>query len=639
MIVAEPSQRRKLAAILSADVVGYSKLMADDESATVATLKEYRAAVERVINRHDGRIVNAPGDNMLAEFASAVEAVQAAVEIQRSIEGRNVELPEDRRMRFRVGLNLGDVIEEDDGTIYGDGVNIAARMEALADEGGICISSTIHDAVEGKLDFGFDFLGEQQVKNIEKPVRVYRVRAEAREPEPAPTAPTRRRTGAIIAAAAVAVVLVAGGVIWALYPKAPAQEPAVATEETAGEPIARGKPAIAVLPFTNMSDDAEQEYFTDGISEDLITELSRFDGLLVIARNSTFRFKGQAVDVAEVAAALGVRYVLEGGVRREGDRVRITAQLIDAETGGHLWAERYDRELADVFAVQDDVTRQIIAALRSELSELTPTRGNRALTSNTEAYDLYLQARVLKGRRTQETNRQAQQMFLRAIDLDPAFAAAYADLGFTRFLARVYDWTDEEDISSDALAAAEKAVALDPLLPLAHDRLGLIRGFQGDLDAGIAAAREAIALDANYANGYSTLALMLACAGETDEAISLLDRALRLDPYSALALFYRGVAYFVREDYDQAITALKSSLALNPNFGAAHRYLAAIYGLLGRDQEARAEAAEVLRLSPDKFARGILLAPFGDRADLLRLIDGQRKAGLDIPAIQWGQTP
>jgi adenylate cyclase len=568
--------KRKLAAILAADVVGYSRLMGADERATVAALNASRAIFRTSVAEHDGRVVDTAGDSVLATFDSVVEAVQCASKVQAALGARNQDLPEDRRMAFRIGVNLGDVIEQDDGTIYGDGVNVAARMEALAEAGGICISSKVLDEVEGKLDFGFDFLGEQPVKNIEKPVRVYRVRAEAREPEPAPTAPTRRRTGAIIAAAAVAVVLVAGGVIWALYPKAPPQEPAVATEETAGEPIARGKPAIAVLPFTNMSGDAEQEYFADGISEDLITELSRFDGLLVIARNSTFRFKGEAVDVAEVAAALGVRYVLEGGVRREGDRVRITAQLIDAETGGHLWAERYDRELADVFAVQDDVTRQIIAALRSELSELTPTRGNRALTSNTEAYDLYLQARVLKDRRTQETNRQAQQMFLRAIDLDPAFAAAYADLGFTRFLARVYDWTDEEDISSDALAAAEKAVALDPLLPLAHDRLGLIRGFQGDLDAGIAAAREAIALDANYANGYSTLALMLAYAGETDEAISLLDRALRLDPYSALALFYRGVAYFVRENYDQAITALKSSLALNPNFGAAHRYLAAI---------------------------------------------------------------
>ena len=536
-------------------------------------------------------------------------------------------------MRFRIGVNLGDVIEESDGTIYGDGVNVAARLEALAESGGICISSKVREEVEGKLDFGFDLLGERRVKNVAKPVRVYRVRSEAEGARRrAPASPARRKTGAIVAAAAA--VLLAGGAIWALYPMAPPQEPAEAAKETAketaGAPMARAKPAIAVLPFTNMSGDPEQEYFADGISEDLITELSRFEGLLVIARNSSFRFKGLAVDIGEVAAALGVRYVLEGGVRRFGDRVRITAQLIDAETGGHLWAERYDRELTDVFAVQDDVTRQIIAALRSELGEVTETRASAALTGNTEAYDLYLRARVLKDRRTQETNRRARQMFLRAIDLDPTFAAAHADLGFARFLAWYYGWTDEGDILGDALAAAEKAVALDPSLPLAHDRLGIIRGFQGDLDAGIAAARKAIALDANYADGYNTLALMLAFAGDTDEANTLLDRALRLDPYSATALFYRGIAYFVGEKYDRAIITLKSSLALNPDFGGAHQFLAAVHGLLGRDHEARAEAAEVLRQSPD-FARGILRTPFGDRADLLRLIDGLRKAGLDIP--------
>jgi len=448
---------------------------------------------------------------------------------------------------------------------------------------------------------------------------------------------------ALIGGAAVAVVAIIGAGVWTIArspePDRAADAVVVVASEIEVASVERmahslpEEPSIAVLPFTNMSGDPEQEYFADGISEDIITELSRFEGLLVIARTSSFRFKGQDVDVAEVAKALGVRYVLEGGVRREGDRVRITAQLIDAETGGHLWAERYDRELTDVFAVQDDVTRQIIAALRSELGELTPTRGNRALTGNTEAYDLYLQARVLKDRRTHETNRQAQQMFLRAIDLDPAFAAAYADLGFARFLAWYYGWTDEGDISGDALAAAEKAVALDPSMPLAHDRLGIIRGFQGDLDAGIAAAREAIALDANYANGYNTLALMLAFAGDTDEAITLLDRAIRLDPYSALALFVRGIAYFVRENYDQAITPIKSSLALNPNFGAAHQFLAAIYGLLGRDAEARAEAAEVLRLSPDFGVGGIFRLPFRDKAVLARLAAGLRKAGLDIPEV------
>ncbi len=620
--MAGPEVEQKLAAILAADVAGYTRLMADDEVATLAALDAARAIFRTHIEAERGRVVDTAGDSVLAVFATATGAVRAAAEVQKELAEADHDVPEARRMRFRIGVNLGEVMEKEDGSIYGAGVNVAARLEGLAEPGGVMISGKVHEEIEGRLPFGLADAGTHAVKNIDRPVRAYRVLAEG---ETAPKTRATLRSPKALFAVVVAVVALAGIAAWQIT-RAPVPDE-VAGDQT---PSIRDKPSIAVLPFTNMSGDAEQDYFADGISEDIITELSRFDGLLVIARNSTFRFKGRAVDIGEVAAALGVRYVLEGSVRRFDDRVRITAQLIDVETGGHLWAERYDRELTDVFAVQDDVTQQIIGALRSELGEVTATRASRALTGNTEAYDLYLQARVLKDRRTQETNRQAQQMFLRAIDLDPAFAAAYAELGFARFLAYLYGWSDEGDIIGDALAVAEKAVALDPSLPVAHDRLGLIRGFQGDLDAGIAAAREAIALDANYANGYSTLALMLAFAGDTDEAITLLDRALRLDPYSAVALFYRGLAYFVRENYDQAITTLKSSLALNPNFGAAHQFLAAIYGLLGYEEKAQAQATEVLRLTPN-FAYGILQSPFRDRAVLMRLIEGLRKAGLEVP--------
>ncbi len=610
-------------------MVGYSRLMADDDAATVETLQKYRATIARVIERHGGRVVNAPGDNILAELASAVDAVEAAAEVQRVLERSNLELPEDRRMAFRVGVNLGDVIEEPDGTIYGDGVNIAARLEALADAGGICISAKVLDEVESKLDFGFDFLGEQSVKNIAKPVRVYRLRSEAQPPQ---TQPASRRKPQLIGAAAVVSVLVGVIAIWFTYlPSAPHGAPATVAQIAAPAAVS-DQPSIAVLPFTNMSGDAEQEYFADGISEDIITELSRFEGLLVIARNSTFRFKGQAVDVSDVARALGVRYVLEGGVRREGGRVRITAQLIDAKSGGHLWAERYDRELTDVFAVQDDVTRQIIAALQSKLGELTPTRGNNPLTTSAEAYDLYLRGRIYKDRRTQQTNTRAQELFETAIELDAAFAAAYAELGHAKMLAWYYGWSEGAAAIEDAEQAALKAVALDRSLPQAHDRLAWALAWQNRVDEAITAARQATALDTNFASGYSTLSTMLSFGGESAEALAAADIALRLDPYSFTAETGRGQAHFIAQDYEQAITDFRASLALNPDFGAAHQYLAATYGLLGYEEEARAEAAEVLRLTPN-FAEGFVRSPFRDRAVLMRLIEGLRKAGLDVRPI------
>src|SRR5574341_976583 len=351
------SQKRKLAAILSADVVGYSRLMAADEAATVETLKSYRDIIVRLVVRHGGRVVNAPGDALLAEFPSAVEAVQAAVEVQKSLEGHNIDLEPDRRMQFRIGVNLGDVIEEADGTIYGDGVNIAARMEALAEGGGVCISSMVYDAVEGKLPFGFDFLGEQRVKNIAKPVRVYRVRA---EPRPAPARPRpKRRLRWQIALPALVLIAALGAVGAWRY-----RNGWVPTAERAAEDAVPGVPkgpAIAVLPFVNLSGDPKQDYFSDGLTEDIMTELSRARDLRVLARNTTFQYKGKAVDVPKLGRELGVRYVLEGSVRRADDGVRVTAQLIDAHTGAHVWADRFDRKMADIFLVQDEIVSQIVA--------------------------------------------------------------------------------------------------------------------------------------------------------------------------------------------------------------------------------------------------------------------------------------
>jgi len=619
--VVECDVRRRLAAILAADVSGYSRLMGDDERATITTLRQYREVFRERIEANGGRVVDMAGDSVLAVFDSASGAVQAATETQGVIAEQNKTLADKRRMVFRIGVNLGDIEEADDGTVYGDGVNVAARLEGLADPGGVMISEFAYQQVRRISELTFADAGIHEVKNIADPVRAYRVASGSDGVAGlARHKPIRRnRTAGIIL---VFVVVVLGGVAWWVTVDDKTPPPVTADSEPP-------RPAIAVLPFTNMSDDASQEYFADGISEDLITELSRFDGLLVIARNSTFRYKGQAVDIGKVASELGVRYVLEGGVRRAGDRVRITAQLIDAQSGGHLWSERYDRNVADVFAVQDEVTGQIIKALKSELGNATTTRAKRPLTNNQDAYDMYLRGRVYSDRRTRESTARAEQMFRSAIELDNGFAAAYAELAQALWLASFYGWREGQQVMDDAAMAARQAVTLDPSLPQGYAHLATVLAFQNKLDEANVAARRAVALDSNYATGYARLSLVLSLMGEHEEALESAIRATELDPYSFIALRVRGHAHFMSGRNEQAAADFRASLALNPDFGGGHLWLAATYGWLGDEQKARAEAAEVLRVAPN-FADGLFRIPF-PHADQMRLIKGLRKAGLDVP--------
>ncbi len=414
---------RKLAAIFSADVQGYSRLMGDDEETTIRTLTAYREVMTALIRQHRGRVVDSPGDNLLAEFASAVDAVQGAVAIQKELKTRNAELPDQRKMQYRIGINVGDVVVEGE-RIYGDGVNIAARLESLAEGGGICISGNVHEQVKNKLTLSYDYRGEQRVKNIAEPVRVYKVEWEAQA-----VAPTTSR------------------------------EPAV-------ELPLPDKPSIAVLPFTNMSADPEQEYFSDGITEDLITDFSKLSGLFVIARNSAFAYKGKTVKVQEVRRELGVQYILEGSVRKAEGQVRITAQLVDTTTGYHVWAERYDRELKGIFALQDEVTQKIVVALEVKLTVGEQGRVWRRYTENVEAYDFFLRGMEYHNRLTLEANVQARQLFEKALTLDPQFAAAYASLGWTYL--REWGWQQSQDPQTldRAFALAQKAIALDDSLPL-----------------------------------------------------------------------------------------------------------------------------------------------------------------------------
>jgi len=427
--------KRKLTAIFSADAVGYSRLMAEDESATVKTIATYREIMASLIKQHRGRVVDSPGDNLLAEFPSVVDAVQCGVAVQNEFQTRNAELPENRRMEFRIGINLGDVIDEED-RIYGDGVNVAARLEALADPGGICVSKTAFDQIETKLPLGYEYLGEQSVKNIPKPVGAYRVLMQPRvtvagEPESEKTARIRRRT-IIVGAVAVFMVAVAVG-IWQFHIQRSSVEPA--TIEKMAYPLP-DKPSIAVLPFDNLSKDSEQEYFSDGITEDLITDLSKISGLFVVARNSTFSFKGKHVKIQKISEELGVRYILEGSVRKSGDKIRINAQLIDAMTGGHLWAERYDREYKEIFALQDEIIKYIVSELSVKLTSEEKGHLNSKPTEHPDAYDYYLRGLQTLHSLSAEGLANAITMFEKAIDIDPKFAQAYA----AQAMANYYIW-------------------------------------------------------------------------------------------------------------------------------------------------------------------------------------------------------
>jgi adenylate cyclase len=577
---------RKLAVILAADVVGYSRLMAADEESTLATLNACRQVIEDVIARYHGRIFGTAGDSVIAEFASAVEAVRAAVAIQHDIERQNAGLPELRRMLFRVGVNLGDVMVGGD-DLFGDGVNVAARLEAMAEPGGICVSGTVYDQIRNKVDVSFDDLGERSLKNIGYPVRVSRVRLE-RAADPGPLL----------------------------------EQPAVKT------PSRRSAlPSIAVLPFANLGGDPEQDYFADGLTEDLITELSRFQELHVIARNSVMTYKGKPVRVQEVGRDLGVRYVLEGGVRKAGGRVRITAQLIDAASGHHLWAERFDRDLADIFAVQDEVTGRIVATLAGKLAESERRRARSGQTENLEAYDCVLRGRELWERFTPEDNREARRLYEKAIELDPDYARAYASLAWTYLTDHNERWAGAEDQPLErALEIARRGVVANPASHSNHLALGQVCLSKSLHDEALEALQTAIALNPNDADGYVFLANALSFAGRPDEAIELIEKAQRLNPAAPRWYAWNlGAALYLARRYDDVVSALRKGTPLS---AMAYRWLAAAYGQLGREQDAKAAAEEYLKRRPDfSLASHLGILPFQHAADREHYAEGLRKAG------------
>jgi adenylate cyclase len=575
---------RKLAVILAADVVGYSRLMAADEEGTLATLKARRRVIDELIARHYGRIFGTAGDSVIAEFASAVEAVRCAAAIQQDGEGHNADLPEARRMLFRVGVNLGDVMVGGE-DLFGDGVNVAARLESMAEPGGICISSAVYDQIRNKVDLAFDDLGERTLKNIGYPVRVFGLRGDRADEAGRPPHQPARRQGAAL-------------------------------------------PSIAVLPFTNMGGDPEYEYFADGLTEDLITELSRFQELRVIARNSVMTYKGKPVRVQEVGHDLGVRYVLEGSVRRAGARIRITAQLIEAATDHHLWAERFDRDIADIFDVQDEVTSRIVATLAGKLSESERRRVRSGQTENPEAYDCVLRGRELWERYTPEANREARRLYEKAIELDPDYARAYASLAWTYLTEHDERWGDPDDQPLErALEIARRGVSVNRASHSNHLALGQVCLSKGLHDEALEALQTAVALNPNDPDSYVLLAETLTFAGRPGEAIELVEGAQRLNPAAPRwYAWFLGAALYVARRYDDAVAALVKG---RPPGAMTYRWLAACYGQLGREADAQAAAAEYLKRTPGfSVANHLEATLFQQAADREHYLDGLRKAGL-----------
>ena len=580
----EQKVTRKLTAIMSADVKGYSLLMSDDEIHTIQTLKTYRQIMSEYIQQHTGRVVDSPGDNLLAEFGSAVDAVQCAVGIQKRLKKENDRFVEDKRLEFRIGVNVGDVVQ-DENKIYGSGVNVAARIEGLADPGGVCISRNAYDHVKDKLGLGFEFLGDHEAKNIKEPIRIYKVLIDLDLPESF------------------------------------SDEPLELTD----------MPSIAVLPFDNMSGDPSQEYFSDGLTDQIINGLCKVANLFVIARNSSFAYKGKSISIKQIAKELGVKFILEGSVQKAGDRVRITAQLIDATTDLHKWSESYDRELTDIFALQDDITMKILWAMNANV-----THGEQALIWSEgmkvgiKAYDAFMKGLEHFYRFNREDNAQARTDYQKSLDIEPS-PIVYAMLGFAHLVDLMYGWSDSQMESFDkANKCAESAYEMNEDVDILHMLLGYIYLFKGMHDKAVSEGKRAVQLSPNGAEAHVHLAAISNYAGKSDEAIRLIKKAFRLNP-TPTSYYYNhlGTVYRSLQKYEDAITACESMIHMNPNSLPPYITLASCHSLLNQIDKARQAVTDILRIDPQySIGQFALTMPFKDKEELDLYLQALRKAGL-----------
>ena len=585
-----PRMERRLSAILVADIAGYSTLMGSDEARTVRDLKEHQAVVLPMIGQFGGRVIDTAGDGILAEFGSVVNAVECALAVQETMAQRNQAIEQHRRMHYRIGINQGDVVF-DAARVYGDGINVAARIEGIAEPGGICVSAKVRDEVQGKVDLAYEDIGEQRLKNIAQPVRIFRV-----------TGPGAHRAG-----------------------PSPGPE--------GGRHAAASRPSIAVLAFNNMSGDPEQEYFSDGISEDIITDLSQLSELHVIARNSSFTYKQGAVSVPDVGKALGVRYVLEGSVRKAGNRVRVTAQLIDSTTGGHVWASRFDRDLTDIFAVQDELTQKIVEALKLKLTDREQDRLAHKRAVDFAAYELFLRGREQSWLHTKTANLAAHGLLERALSIDAGYVAAQARIAFVHVIDYVNGWTrDPETSLRTGLEMARQAVAMDPDEPQGHFALSIACMWSRSLDEALAEAARCVALSPNMPEGYLAAAHAHIFAGEAPAALGMLDAYMRLDPlYPDIALYFLAQARFALGEFALAAAALEQRIEKNPRSETSFALLASCYGHLGRPAEGRVAWEEALRIDPGfSIDRRRSVLPFRNPADFELRVEGLRTIGLAV---------
>jgi adenylate cyclase len=577
---------RRLTAILAADVAEYSRLMRGDEDGTLSTLTTCRAIVDCLIAEHRGRIANTAGDSVLAEFPSVTESLYCALAVQQAISKHNEGFPGDRRMMFRIGIHLGDIMIKD-GDLFGGAVNIAARLQALAEPGGICVSAAVREHVGPRLATIFNDAGAQRVKNIAEPVHVYRVAASGT---------------------------------------------AQPSEQSAALPSI-DKPSVAVLPFANMSADPEQEFFADGIAEDIITALSHYPSLFVIARNSCFTYKGRAVDVKQVGRELGVRYVLEGGLRKAGNRIRVTAQLIEAETGNHIWAERYDRDLADIFAVQDEIATAVTTAIAPAVADAEQRRAMRKPPESLNAWAAYQRGLWHLGKNVAEDNALAQKFFQQATDLDPNFGGGYRGLAYAQFQAAAggFQTRSLPEAQSSAEALARRAVALDGTDAEARTFLGEVLLYRGDREGALAEAERALAMTPNLASAHGWRGAALIFSGRPKEGLTSLESSIRLDPRDpllALRLNYVALGHYLLREYEPAIEAAKRGIRSNPDFPSTYRWLAAALGQIGRTAEAKEALKKAIAVAPasfDAFVRRRV--PWHRPEDYAQMLEGLRKAG------------
>jgi len=644
--MAEEGFKRKLAAILSADVEGYSRLMDDDEEATVRTLTSYRSAITDLVQQYRGRVVDSPGDNILADFTSVVDAVNCAVEIQRDLAERNAELPDNRKMQFRIGVNLGDVIDED-GRIYGDGVNIAARVESLAEAGGICISGRAHDQVENKLGLEYEDLGKHQVKNISRPIQVYRVlsypgAAAHRVVQAKET--LARKWRKISFSAAVIVVVVAALGIWQFYFSRSSIEPA--TVEKMAYPLP-DKPSLAVLPFDNLSGDKDQDYLADGLTENIIDALSKIAEMFVAARHSTLTYKGKQVKISQIAEDLGVQYVLEGSIQKSGERLRVTAQLIDALKGHHVWSQKYDRKLEELFALQDDITLNIAIAMELKLTEGEQAR-MRQSTDNLEAWSLASKGKGLFENIRLDDNLRAREFFEKAVELDPNYVYAWVYLAWTHFIDGYFfpSRYDQRESFKHATEIAQKALKIDDNLSDAYALLSFAYLTQRKFDEALVAGKKAIALGPNDSENHAIIAIVMQYLGDGEAVINLIKKAMRLDPYFPGWYWFRlAMGNRLLGRYEEAVAILEKRVEVTEKAGKPYFMLyielAPTYVMMGRMEDARACVTKLLKINPEISIEAWRKSQlYKDPEYTERILEALRKAGLpETPPLPLPDKP